>query len=242
MVRKANIFGLMLLAVIIIGATSKITYAESKPSEHEAKKILASSFGKEIKRNILKINKIEKTDGQDINLGIQMYNMYVDVELEFLTDTAMCSGMLGRSFIPAAEYNAMEYWAKFKFENGCATKVYNAGDKLKLTGEILFEKSERGWRNGKLEIKSIESTASDKNVSSTKPSKSTINFTKMVSVKFDGVKILNEPAPSFFTPPIAILNKGVKVEFVERSSDRFWVKVKLPDGKTGWCTYNQIEE
>lgn len=136
------IFGLLL--AVAISACS------FKPTEGDAKKVIENGFKRELEQKLLKINKVTKTNAQDMNLaGVQMYNMEVDAELEYLTDVAVCSmpGFVGggMKMMSADKYRKMKYWQRFEFEIGCSTKIHKAGEREIIKREIPFVKKEKGW-------------------------------------------------------------------------------------------------
>lgn len=125
--------------------------AEVKPTIKEAKNVLLEHFKSEVNNKLLQINKVEKTDGQDIKMAVSLYLMYVNAELVFMNDTALCYGFTGVRFIPAVKYKAMGELEKMGKQCTSAL-IFNAGEILKIPAKITFEKSEKGWRNGQAEI------------------------------------------------------------------------------------------
>lgn len=131
----------------LLGVLSACSF---KPTEEDAKKAIENSYKSELEQKLLKINRVTKTNAQDANLaGVQIYNMEVDAELEYLMDVAVCYMPAfiggGMKMVPMSKYKKMGYWQKFEFENGCSTKVHKVGEKETIKREIPFVKKEKGW-------------------------------------------------------------------------------------------------
>lgn len=134
---------------VVASGVPDIVYAATKPDVPEARVALEEKFKYPIKNYILKINKIEKLDGQDMNvMGVQLYNLWIKADLELLQDALVCIDMFGqvKSFAVAPHPNAQTEMDKFIAGLGCATRRYGEGKVLQLEGKIEFEKSERKWR------------------------------------------------------------------------------------------------
>lgn len=114
----------------LINALSCLSFAliatscgQSGPSERDAQAIV-------VEGNLSlghRIVTFKKTNGQEIDGGVKGYRMFYEATVEFTCDTRAGCDAEGRH--------------------------YNIGEigNFKQTGRIIFEKSEHGWVNGRIE-------------------------------------------------------------------------------------------
>lgn len=111
----------------------------------------------------IKLVSFHKTDGQKRELqGAQFYSLEFQAEIEFTEDCKWVTGMYGsnlgfRTVKVAAQQNegfSIDTWMGNMQDPGVMVKK---GHLEKLSGLIMFEKTERGWRAIQIKI-SVDKT------------------------------------------------------------------------------------
>lgn len=154
------VFLFVFAAVIAINAPA---FALDKPTEAEARQFFEAAFAVAARKNFFNVANVKKNEGQNLNInGVQFYKMYVNVELQFIWDTAVCSGHI--SFLTQAN-NGLTTWVdnsggylemmrqgdyqdkRLKSpELNCMPKIISAKDKLIIKRELLYEEFESGYK------------------------------------------------------------------------------------------------
>lgn len=134
------------IAVILLTSVFALDACTPKPTESSGRQVVEHLIAKQSSGTI-RLDSFAKTNGQQTELlGVKVYLMYYQAEIEFNNDS-WWGGMTGPSTtepfaaIPyrpssGAPYNVLDTLLK--------TKV-RRGDKKTITGVLRFEQSERGW-------------------------------------------------------------------------------------------------
>jgi hypothetical protein len=132
-VKLHRVFTFVCIALILLGC------GVSNPTESEARAILEKSYESSIKDGTVKIISFKKVDGQAREGGgVKFYLFSYEAELEY----------------PKGRYLECENPANVWVKSSCMINGYefkSVGAKEKVTGQINFERTEKGW-NGNIEI------------------------------------------------------------------------------------------
>ncbi len=114
------------------------------PSESNARSVFENEHSKEIKEGVLKIDSFEKTNGQKINIfGVEAY------KVEYKANVTYPKGILPECL--GDNWPTNIYWKCFNARiSGIVSK--HPGQKETINGEIVFEKTEKGWKGEDGEI------------------------------------------------------------------------------------------
>lgn len=122
---RKQILALFGVAFILIGC------GFSTPSESDAKAVFEKKYEKEIKDGTVKVTKFKKVDGQSAEFaGVKLYQLKYEAEIEYP------KGLHPECKNPSAGITPCGFYYSFK----------EIGGKENLTGEINFEKTEKGWQ------------------------------------------------------------------------------------------------
>ena len=108
------------------------------PSESNARSVFESQNSEGLKTGVLVINSFSKTNGQKTELmGTEAYNV------EFKANVAYPNGVISECAVEKWPSNIYSQCFDARVRGVVPKKV---GEKEVITGEILFEKTEKGWK------------------------------------------------------------------------------------------------
>lgn len=123
-----------LLLVLLVGCSST-------PSASDGEKILVDTIQKQ-SNGLIKLSSFKKTNGQSGEMmGVKLYSMEYDAEIEFQED-CYWGGFLGGFEAIRPNPGALGEVANRMGGRRPAKK----GQHEKIKGKIQFEKTEKGWR------------------------------------------------------------------------------------------------
>ncbi|MEY2571929.1 MAG: hypothetical protein QOJ87_142 [Verrucomicrobiota bacterium] len=135
--------------VLIILAALMLESCSDTPSPSDARQKLANQIQQQ-SNGLIKLVSFEKTDGvmQEM-MGIKAYQMSYTAEVEFLDDCIWTAGnnLVGWDGSFRAQRNqALSSGALNDFFNASqGLKPAKKGEHFTFTGQMAFEKTERGW-------------------------------------------------------------------------------------------------
>ena len=136
---RGKINYLLLLSLTIFSLAS----CSTDPSSSDGKGILGEKISEESKGKI-KLISFEKTNAIKKSMfGQEQYTLEYSATIEFQQE-----GWVGENFNNfQIRDKKSEGWDEYflSISNG-NSKHFNIGDKVKLTGKMTFEKTEKGWR------------------------------------------------------------------------------------------------
>jgi hypothetical protein len=140
-----------LISVLLVGLCFGVAAGcSSRPSESEGRKTVQTKVEKEAAGRIRLISFV-KTNGQAAEVqGVKIYRMSYELEIEF---TEGCKWFHHPGFplsMRTEPVKALQGWDRFgeDMRPDRAGEIVKAGDRRKLAGELVFEKTEEGWRTG----------------------------------------------------------------------------------------------
>lgn len=149
-------FGILAFLVALIAGCSL------HPSEGDGELAILDRIKTQSEGRI-KLISFHKTDGQKRELqGAQFYNLEFQAEIEFMEDCKWVTGMYGsspgfRTIEVAAQQNKGFSWDTWVDNTRNPGVMVKKGHQEKLSGSIMFEKTEQGWRATQIKI-SVDKT------------------------------------------------------------------------------------
>ena len=141
------ILGLSFVVVVVQGGCSR-----SVPSERDGERVIRDRILRQSEGRIRLLN-FKKTNGQDRNfLGVQLYSMEYEVEFEFTESCKWVTGFAGeqtgyRTARPVADHPTGGWdWDKWNDDMQNPGDPVQKGQRKRLRGEMVFQKTERGWK------------------------------------------------------------------------------------------------
>lgn len=129
----------ILFMVILLAACS-----EGIPSESNARSVFENEHSENIKNGFLKIDAFSKTNGQKMNIdgGVEAY------KIEYTANVTYPKGILPECIVNGFNWPPeIFYKCQNAFETQDSYKVFKQpGQKEIIRGELLFEKTEKGWK------------------------------------------------------------------------------------------------
>jgi len=146
--RLDNVLKTVLLCLVLVTALLLIG-CSSVPSSDDAKGIIQERINKESEGRI-KLVSFQKTNGQEAELfGVKVYQLNYQGEIEFLEDCKWEKGMavnLGEVHYRTvkAKPGAKDFWQNWD-DQMHGRQIMKKGHKEKISGYVVFEKTEKGW-------------------------------------------------------------------------------------------------
>ena len=146
--RLDNVLKTVLLCLVLVTALLLIG-CSSVPSSDDAKGIIQERINKESEGRI-KLVSFQKTNGQEGELlGVKIYQLSYQGEIEFLEDCKWEKGMavnLGEVHYRTVKVKpgAKDFWQNWD-DQMHGRQIVKKGHKEKISGNVVFEKTEKGW-------------------------------------------------------------------------------------------------
>ncbi len=145
---RINHLTTIVLVCFFLGAPLLISGCSSTPSQSDAKQIIQQRIDK-LSGGRIKLISFEKTNGQEGQLlGVKLYSLEYACVIEFLEDCKWIP-----EFRTAKLTKSQDFWEKFREDlnnMGRQSRPVKKGEKAKVAGQIVFEKTEKGWREAKM--------------------------------------------------------------------------------------------
>jgi hypothetical protein len=145
---KLNNFFRIGLVFLLMATVALLVSCSSTPSSSDAQQIVQKQIEK-FSQGRIKLVSFQKTNGQEGNLmGVKIYNLEYKCEIEFL-DNCKWIPPFGTAKLPKSQ----GFWDKFNDDmlSGMdGRRPMKKGQKADITNQIVFEKTEKGWREVKM--------------------------------------------------------------------------------------------
>jgi len=145
---KPNNFLKIVLVCLFLAVAALFVSCSSTPSSGDAKQIVQQKIEK-FSHGRIKLVSFEKTNGQQAErFGIKVYNLEFVCEIEFLDDCKWIP-----PFGTAKLVKSQDFWAKFEDDLksiGNQSRPVKKGNTAKVTSYVVFEKTEKGWREARI--------------------------------------------------------------------------------------------
>jgi hypothetical protein len=134
---------------VIVCATLFIFSAacSAQPAESDGRKAVQRKIDQESQQRIELVS-FTKTNGQKAKfMGVDIYIMSISVEIAFTERCKWFHHPMYPMSMRTEPVKNLQGWAKFNedIQPDRAGEIVRKGDRRKVTGTILFEKTENGW-------------------------------------------------------------------------------------------------
>ncbi len=136
--------------ILIAGLYVILTGCSSTPSASNGEQAIQDRIKQESEGRI-KLTEFQKTNGQQREvMGVKMYALEFDAQIEFTEDCKWITGMFGqqlsfRTSKPAAQKQTGFDWKTFREAADNPGTMVAKGQKVKISGVVRFVKKEKGW-------------------------------------------------------------------------------------------------
>ncbi len=152
-------------AIMVAAFFVSATGCSSQPSGGDGERAILDRIKSQSERRI-KLASFRKTNGQKGELmGVQFYSLEFQAEIEFTEDCKWVTGMFGedrglfRTRKPLAQQSQGFNWIQYSDDIQNPGVLVKKGHREKLSGSIMFEKTERGWRAARVKIEQSSTQA-----------------------------------------------------------------------------------
>lgn len=155
-----------------------LTGCSSAPSASKGEQAIQDRISQESEGRI-RLTEFQKTNGQQGEvMGVKVYGLEFDAQIEFTEDCKWITGMFGqqlsfRTSKAVAQKQSGFTWDKFRDAADNPGSIVSKGQDIKVSGVVRFVKKEKGWTVDGIELTQVTPISLVSGDASARPSQRT---------------------------------------------------------------------